>query len=118
MSPLPPIDKRLAKRQYREAGPAMGVYAIRNRASGRVVVRASLNLEGSMQRDRFELHLKRHRDPVLLAEWLRDGPESFDFEVVDRLKRRDEPGFDPRAELAALLTMWTEELAGSASPAP
>lgn len=103
-------DRRLLKRQYRDAGPAMGVYVIRNRASGRIFVRASLNLAGAMQRDRFELGLKSHRDRDLLAEWLRWGAENFSFEIVDRLKKRDEPGFDHRDELAALLALWTEEL--------
>jgi hypothetical protein len=103
-------DKRLLKRQYREAGTAMGVYAIRNRATGRVRLRASMNLEGSMQRDRFELGLKAHRDKELLGEWQRWGAEHFSFDVVDTLKKRDDPAFDYRDELASLLALWTEEL--------
>ncbi|MCW5634383.1 MAG: GIY-YIG nuclease family protein [Rubrivivax sp.] len=116
----PAADRRALKRQYREAGPAMGVYAIRNRASGRVVVRASLNLEGAMQRDRFELNLRGHRDKLLQAEWLRDGAGSFAFEVVDTLKKKpdDPPGHDYRDELAALLALWTEELADGSAAAP
>lgn len=111
--PAPPsalVDKRLLKRQYREAGPAMGVYAIRNLATGRVRVRASMNLEGSMQRDRFELGLKSHRDKELLGEWQRWGGEHFSFAVLDTLKRSDDPAFDPAAELATLLALWTDEL--------
>lgn len=105
-----PLDRRQLKRQYREAGPAMGVYAIRNLATGRVRVRASMNLEGSMQRDLFELRLKSHRDKELLEEWQRWGSEHFSFGVVDTLKRSDDPGFDPQGELASLLALWTEEL--------
>jgi hypothetical protein len=104
-------DKRELKRRYREASPAMGVYVIRNRASGSTFVRASLNLEGAMQRDRFELNLNAHRDKRLLAEWQRDGADHFTFEIVDRLKKRDDPAFDYRDELEALLTLWTEEFA-------
>lgn len=113
-----PVDKRLLKRQYREAGPAMGVYAIRNLATGRVRVRASMNVEGSMRRDRFELGLKAHRDKELLAEWQRWGAEHFSFAVVDTLKRRDDPRFDPGAELASLLALWTEELRADEAPLP
>ena len=37
-TPPSPADKRQLKRQYREAGPAIGVYVIRNRASAETVV--------------------------------------------------------------------------------
>jgi hypothetical protein len=59
------IDKRSLTRQYKETPPPMGVYVIRNLATGRVRVRASMNLEGAINRDRFELGLKSH----LLEPW-------------------------------------------------
>lgn len=104
-------DKRALTRQYKEAPPAGGVYVIRNLADPRrVYVGASLNLDGAMNRDRFELKLKGHRHPRLSEDWARCGAESFRFEVVDALKPRpDDPAFDPKAELAALFELWTEE---------
>jgi len=41
---------------------------------------------------------------------MRLGAESFSFEVIDTLKKRDDPAFDCKGELASLLAMWTEEL--------
>ena len=102
--------QRQLKQHYREAGPAMGVFAVRNRASGRVRVRASLNVAGAMQRMRFELGLGQHRDAALMAEWRRDGAAQFEFELLDTLKKRDDPAHDYRAELDALLALWREEL--------
>lgn len=102
-------SRREMTRQYKESPPAMGVYAIRNLATGQLCLGTSLNLDGAMNRDRFELNQKVHRNKALLKDWLALGPEAFAFEVVDTLKRRDEPGIDYKPELAALLALWTEE---------
>jgi hypothetical protein len=101
---------REMSRQYKEAGPAMGVYAIRNLVNQRLLVGASPNVEGALNRHRFELGLKAHANKVLLADWVQFGVENFRFEVVDTVKKRDDPAFDPKAELASLLAMWREEL--------
>lgn len=103
-------NKRELKTQYREAGPPMGVYAIRNLVNHRIFVGASLNVEGALNRHRFELRMKAHRNKRLLEDWLRWGADSFCFEVIDTLKRRDDPAFNYTGELAALLAIWSEEL--------
>lgn len=98
------------KRQYLQAHPPMGVYAIRNLATGRCEVHASMNVEAAMNRVRFELARKQHRNAQLLREWLEFGPDNFRFEVLDLVKKREDPAFDYRAELDALLALWREEL--------
>ena len=102
--------KRELTRQYKEAGPPMGVYVIRNLVNHRVLVGASLNVEGALNRHRFELRMKAHRNKRLLEDWLRWGADNFCFEVIDTLKKRDDPAFDYTGELAALLVIWSEEL--------
>jgi hypothetical protein len=103
-------DKRELTKQYKEAGPPMGVYVIRNLVNHRVLVGASLNVEGALNRHRFELRMKAHRNKRLLEDWLRWGADKFCFEVIDTLKRHDDPAFDYKGELAALLAMWSDEL--------
>lgn len=98
------------RRQYKEAHPPMGVYAIRNLATGRCFVQASMNVEAAMNRDRFELRFKGHRNPELQRDWLAHGSEHFRFEVLDLLKKRVDPAFDYKAELASTLALWREEL--------
>jgi hypothetical protein len=98
------------KRQYKEAHPPMGVYAIRNLATGRCYVQASMNVHAAMNRDRFELGFKGHRNPALQRDWLAHGADHFRFEVLDLLKKREVPGFDYKAELASTLALWREEL--------
>ncbi len=98
------------KKQYRETPPPMGIYAIRSLSSGRVIVEASMKVHAAMNRARFELDHKSHRDKQLQNDWLALGPDTCRFEVIDLVKRRDDPAFDYKAELAGLLTMWREEL--------
>ncbi len=98
------------KKQYRETPPPMGVYALRSLSSGRVIVEASMNVHAAMNRARFELDHNTHRDRQLQQEWQVAGADSFRFDIIDLVKPREDPAFDPKAELAGLLAMWREEL--------
>jgi hypothetical protein len=98
------------KKLYRETPPSMGVYTIRNLSSGRVIVLASMNVHAAMNRARFELDRRCHRDKQLQQDWLTLGPDHCRIEIIDLVKRRDDPAFDYKTELAGLLAMWREEL--------
>ncbi len=105
-------SQRELKRAYRETLRPMGVYAIRHLASGRLYLSASLNLDAAMNRDRFQLRLNGHSAPELQAAWRQAGEAGFAFEVLDRLKpREDAPDHDYRPELESLLALWRAELA-------
>lgn len=99
------------KQAYKEKPPAMGVYAVRNKANGKVLVGTSLNLPGALNRVRFELTKIGHRTyPALQEDWNRFGADSFTFEVLDVLPPPEEPGVDPREELKVLEALWLERL--------
>ena len=103
--------------QYKQAPPPAGVYAIRNREHGRVYVGAGLNVQGAMNRARFELQRGAHRNAVLQRDWHALGADAFGFEVLGTVKRRDD-GLpqDIAGELQDLLALWREE-AGHEWPA-
>jgi len=107
---LSPTNKRQLTRRYKQSLRPMGVYAIRNLADARVFVGGSLDLDGAMNRHRFELEMKGHRNRRLLRDWMRLGAAQFRFETIDTLKERDDPAFDYRSELESLLEMWRDEL--------
>jgi hypothetical protein len=110
MSAAAKASRRELSRQYKEAPPPMGVYAIRNVVNQRVYVAASANPEGALNRHRFELGFKSHHNSALQRDWNAQGAASFRFEVIDTLKKSEDPAFDAKAELAALLAMWRTEL--------
>lgn len=104
------LNNKLLKEQYKSAMVPMGVFAIRNTINQKVYVGGSSNLEGAMNRHRFELSMKTHRNKAMLADWQMHGPQAFRFEVLDRIAQRSDPKFDYAAELAASLALWQEEL--------
>lgn len=97
-------------RQYKQADPPVGVYAIRNLADGRTYVGGSMNVQGAMNRARFELQLKGHRNKALQQDWTALGADAFRFEVLQMVRKRDDPAQDWEADLADLLELWREEL--------
>lgn len=102
-------DRKTLKQQYRDVRSRAGVYAIRCLANGRALVGGSPNVEGTLNRHRFELRLGQHRNAQLRQDWRAHGEAAFAFEVIDRVKPREEPGFDAAGELRALETLWREE---------
>ena len=94
--------RRVATRQARDAFPPMGIYAIRDRAGGHLLLGASRNVHAALNRARFELGMGKHGDRVLQAEWHRSGVEGLAFEVLELVKEREVAGFDYASELKAL----------------
>ena len=104
-------DKRILKNRYKQGFVPMGVFAIRNEFNQRVLLAESSNLDGAMNRHRFELTMRPHRNKALQADWLAHGAEAFSFEVLGRIEQSEKPDFDYAAELAILVQIWRDELA-------
>lgn len=87
----------------------MGVYQVKNVASGRVLLGYSSNLDGALQRERGWLALGSHLNRKLQDDWNACGPEAFVIEVLEELKASDD-GRDYTEELKLLHELWTETL--------
>lgn len=92
----------MAARQARDAFPPMGIYAIRDRASGHLLLGASRNVHAALNRARFELRMGKHANCVLQAVWNGGAMERLTFEVLELVKERDDADFDYAGELKAL----------------
>ncbi len=86
----------------------MGIYAIRDRASGHLLLGASRNVHAALNRARFELRMGRHADRVLQAEWNRSGAQGLAFDVLELVKEREDAQFDYAGELKALVQIHRE----------
>ncbi|HEV7518499.1 MAG TPA: GIY-YIG nuclease family protein [Thermoanaerobaculia bacterium] len=102
------MDKREAKREYKEAKIAAGVYRVHNTADDRSLVGASVNVNAILNRHRAGLRMGAHENKDLQSDWNRLGETSFAFEVLDTLTGEDKPGFDVKRELATLEQLWLE----------
>lgn len=70
---------------YKQARKAAGVYGVRNRETGRLLLGSSVNLHGPLNRHRSELRNGSHRCAALQADWDRLGEDRFSFEILDRV---------------------------------
>ncbi|MEY4563334.1 MAG: hypothetical protein RLZZ618_2611 [Pseudomonadota bacterium] len=102
--------QRELKLAYKLALPPMGVFCIRNLVNGRQFVERSMNLTGSLNRHRMELHAGVHRHRELMTDWRVHGEAQFVFEVLDQVKERPEPDFNYAQETEDLLARWQAKL--------
>lgn len=107
------IDRKQLARDYKTTPRPMGIFRVRNVPMRRSLVGSSADLPSILNRHRFQLEHGSHSNKALQADWKALGPASFVFEILDRLEPRDEPGYDPREDLAVLLEIRAEELVAS-----
>lgn len=88
----------------------MGVFQITNLKNSKVFVVSSLNLDGMLNRQRFQLELKGHPNKNLQKDWNETGAENFVFEVLEELPPRESPAYDYKEDLEVLEDLWIEKL--------
>jgi hypothetical protein len=103
-------NNKTLKRQYLETTTRAGVYAIRNKITGRALVAGSTNVQGTLNRHHFELRYGQHRNATLAQDWVEHGETSFLFEVLDRVKPSEDPAFNAAQELEMLVSLWRQEI--------
>ncbi len=91
---------------YKMTLPPMGIFAIRNVVTGRMLIDQSTNLPGALNRHRTELKLGSHRNKALMDDWRVLGEAGFAFEVLQKVEERPGPDFDYKAEMTRLLEAW------------
>src|SRR5471032_2249323 len=104
------LQQTALKAAYRQQPPALGIITLQHLPSGRMLLTASRNAPGALNRHRFELKLGTHRNAALLADWRRDGETAFRCEIIDTVKVQDDPDFDTGGELASLLELHLSQL--------
>jgi hypothetical protein len=77
--------RKEAIRKFKERKTALGVFAVRCAASGRVWVDSSRNLDAAKNGTWFGLRNGSHRDKPLQEEWNAYGEGAFQYEILERL---------------------------------
>jgi hypothetical protein len=103
-------DNKRLKQEYKIAKRALGVFLIRNTTNNKVYLGAGLDIQGIINRHKFALGVGSHQSKQLQKDWNELGAEKFEFEIVDQMEPRDDPGFDARRELQFMEEMWLEKL--------
>ena len=103
-------SKQDLKREYKERKKPAGVFQVKNTVNNKVLLESSMNLEGPLNRIKFELNLGRFRNDALQKEWNEYGPDKFIFEILEEVKVLDDPNFDVGDEVKLLEQIWLEKL--------
>jgi len=97
-------------REYKERKKPSGIFQIKNISNGKLLLGSSLNLEGVLNSQKFQLSIGQHRNKELQKEWNEYGPEKFVFEILEVVQDKGDPGFNLNDELALLEQIWLEKL--------
>lgn len=103
-------DRKALIRQYKQTPRPMGVGAVRNTVSGKMLVVASQDLPAILNRQQAQLRLNAHGNRALQADWNSLGPDAFEFVILDTLTPKDSPDYNPTEDLRTLEELWLEKL--------
>jgi hypothetical protein len=104
------MDKKEIKKLYKQKPPDMGIYQVKNLASGKIYIGRAMDLNGKLNSERFQLKNGMHMNRELQKDFADLGEETFAFEVADRLRPKDGPGHDLGQELKELEDIWLDKL--------
>ena len=103
-------DRSEVKLAFKQHQRPIGVYQIRNVATGKIYFGGSNNLDAIFNRHRFELSLDSHRNKELQQDWNEYGEASFSFEILQTVEQNDEVGRNYKEELRVLEQLWFDRL--------
>jgi hypothetical protein len=104
-------NRKEAIREYKQTIQPMGIFQIKNLSNGKVFVESSKNLEGGLNRYKFQLDLGSFKNKALQEDYSRLDADQFALEIVDRLApKKDDPAYDYTEDLETLKLMWLDKL--------
>lgn len=102
--------KKELKQQYKETPIEAGVYQIKNMKNNKIMVGSAKNLK-SLNGMKFMLENNGYTtNKELQEEWNQFGKEAFTFDILEKLKKNDDPYFNEKEALEKLEEKWIEKL--------
>lgn len=91
--------------------PAMGIFSIQSKITGKYYLEGTLNLKSSINRALFQLNWGSHPNRELQRDWNEWGEDNFVASIVDELPyTKDQGRQNYHDEVAQLRAMWQEKL--------
>jgi len=103
-------DRSALKRSYKEMKIPMGIYCVRNRQNGKVLIGSYPNLNAILNRVRAQLRFNSFPNAELQADFNRLGEDQFDFEILDKIEVIDGDRSRAEEELKLLEELWLNKL--------
>ena len=80
------LDRKAALRAFKERKIRSGIYAIRNKATGRAWAGSANDLDATRNGQWVTLNSGRHLEKELQAEWNLLGEEAFEYVILEVLE--------------------------------
>lgn len=103
-------SKKELNREYLERPKPAGVFQVKNKLNGKILLGSSLNLEGPLNKHKFMLKIGSHKNVALLEDWKQYGEDQFSFDILEVVSVKDDPNFNLKDELTLLEQIWLEKL--------
>jgi hypothetical protein len=113
------FDRKAALRSYKERKVRPGIYAVRNRQTGRAWAGSAPDVDACKNGLWHTLLAGRHLDKSLQAEWNHLGQDAFDFVVLETIEEEMTP-LVLKETLKAKKAEWSKALADTplGNPSP
>lgn len=108
------IDKKALSKAYRERTVVGGVYTVTNTKNNRCLLCSAADLKGAQNRYQFALATGGCIHPKLQEDWKEYGAQSFRFDIIEEIEKKDgQTDADFALDLAALQELIAERLDGN-----
>ncbi|CAH2716056.1 hypothetical protein BACCIP111895_03240 [Neobacillus rhizosphaerae] len=101
--------KKELKQLYKETAIEAGIFQIKNTKNQKIFIGSTRNLK-TLNGVKFMLDMDGYKNKELQKEWLVYGKDSFEFEVLEILKKKETAYFNEKEELQKLEEKWLDHL--------
>ncbi|EKN69821.1 hypothetical protein BABA_08526 [Neobacillus bataviensis LMG 21833] len=102
--------KKELKQQFKEITVEAGIYQIKNTINNKILVGSTRNLK-TLNGLKFMLETNGYTtNKELQKEWNQYGKDAFRIDILEKLKKSDDPYFNEKEALLALEEKWIEKL--------
>ena len=102
--------KKELKEAYKQYKPQMGVFQIKNKETGRVLIDHSTDVNARWNRHQAQLRFGSHLNKTLQKDWNDLGADQFEFSLLSEMEYQEEGNPDYQKELEVLQDLLVGEL--------
>lgn len=102
--------KKELKQHFKETSVEAGIYQIKNTINNKILVGSTKNIK-TLNGIKFMLETNGYTtNKELQNEWNQYGKDAFTFDILEKLKKNDDPYFNEKEALFVLEEKWREKL--------
>lgn len=104
------LTKKDLKEQYKNRKITGGIFCIKCHGNNRMWIRAAKELEGQKNRYNFFISTDTCPEPAMQTEWKVFGANSFSFDILEEIERKETQSEREFADdIGLLLEIWNEK---------